>query len=112
MTHARIHHLTITGSAKKLTALALVGTAVATGAAGTQALAARTGAGAVGGSEANRGNPNAVPPILPPAQASELAEIRATEALERRAFYYHLPASAPYSSAVFDVFNTQGGAGS
>jgi hypothetical protein len=104
--------MSIIGSAKKLTALVLVGAAVATGAVGTQAFAARAGAGAVSGSGANRGNSNAVPPILPPVRASELAEIRATEARERQAFYYHLPASAPYSSAVFDVFNAHGGAGS
>jgi hypothetical protein len=104
--------MSITGSAKKLSALALMGTAFAAGAAGIQAPAAGTAAAAVSGSGANRGDPNAVPPILPPARGSERAEIRATEARDRPAFDYHLPASAPYSSAVFDVFNAQGAAGS
>lgn len=99
-------------SAKKLTALALAGTAIAAGAAGTPARAAGSGAGPASGSRANRGNPNAVPPILPRARASELAAIRATEAWEGQAFYYNPPAGARYSSAVFNVFDAQGGAGS
>ena len=59
-----------------------------------------------------RGNPKAVPPILPRARASDRAAIRATEAREGQAFYYHPPADARYSSAVFDVFDAQRGAGS
>jgi hypothetical protein len=104
--------VSINRSAKKLTALALAGTAVAAGAAGTQAPAAGSGAGPVSGTRANRGNRNAVPPILPQARASELAEIRATEARESQAFYYDSPAGARYRSEVFDVFGAQGGAGS
>jgi hypothetical protein len=99
-------------SARKLTALALAAAAIAAGAAGTQAHAAGSGARPASGSGANRGNPNAVPPILRRARASELAAIRATEASEGQEFYYHSPADARYSSAVFDVFDAQGGAGS
>ena len=104
--------MSINRLAKKLTALCLAGTAIAAGAAGTQARAAGSGAPLASGSGANRGNPNAVPPILRQARASELAEIRATEAWEGQAFYYDPPASARYSSAVFDVFDARGGAGS
>jgi hypothetical protein len=96
-------------SAKKLTALALAGAAIAAAATGTQARAAGSGARPASGSGANRGNPNAVPPILPRARASEHAAIRAAEAREGQEFSYHLPADARYSSAVFDVFDAQGG---
>jgi hypothetical protein len=99
-------------SAKKLTALVLTGATIVAGAAGTQAHAAGSGARPASGSGANGGNPNAVPPILPRARASEHAAIRAAEAREGQAFYYHPPADARYSSAVFDVFDAQGGAGS
>jgi hypothetical protein len=99
-------------SARKLTALALAAAAIAAGAAGTQAHAAGSGGRPASGSGANRGNPNAVPPILRRPRASELAAIRATEASEGQEFYYHSPADARYSSAVFDVFDAQGGAGS
>ena len=98
--------------AKKLTALALAGAAIAAGAAGAQERAAGAGARPASASGANRGNPNAVPPILPGARASERAAIRAAEAWEGQEFYYHVPAGARYSSAVFDVFDAQGGAGS
>jgi hypothetical protein len=53
-----------------------------------------------------------VPPILPRARASDHAAIRAAEAREGQAFSYHPPADARYSSAVFDIFDAQGGAGS
>jgi hypothetical protein len=53
-----------------------------------------------------------VPPILPRARASELAAIRAIEASAGQAFDYHSAADARYSSAVFDVFDAQRGAGS
>jgi hypothetical protein len=99
--------MSINRSAKKLTALALAAAAVA---AGTQARAAGSGARPASGTSANRGNPNAVPPILPRARASELAAIRAAEAWEGQAFYYEPPSDARYSSAVFDVFDAQGGA--
>ena len=52
-------------SAKKLTALALAGAAIAAGAAAAQERAAGSGARPASASGANRGNPNAVPPILP-----------------------------------------------
>lgn len=96
-------------SVKKLVAVVLAGAAVAgvvevsNGAGGARAVAATTG---------NQGDPQAVPPILPPARPSELAQIRRAEASERQAFYYHLPAGARYSSAVFDVFAQRGSCGS
>jgi hypothetical protein len=105
-------HMSTNRSAKKLTVLALAAAAIAAGVAGTQARAAGSGARPASGSGANRGNPNAVPPILPRARASELAAIRATEAWEGQEFYYHSPPGARYSSAVFAVFDAQGGAGS
>lgn len=99
-------------SAKKLTALALAGAAIAAGAAGTPARAAGSGAGPASARRANRGDPNAVPPILRRARASELVAIRAAEAWEGQVFDYDPPAGARYSSAVFAVFDAQGGAGS
>jgi hypothetical protein len=105
-------HMSTNRLAKKLTALTLVGAAIAAGAAGTQAHAAGPAARPESASGASRGNPSAVPPILPPARASDHAAIRATEAEEGQAFSYHTPAGARYSSAVFAVFDAQGGAGS
>lgn len=105
-------HMLTNRSARQLTALALVGAAIAAGPAGTQALAAASGARPASASGANRGNPSAVPPILPRARASERAAIRATEAWEGQEFYYDSPAGARYSSAVFAVFDAQGGGGS
>jgi hypothetical protein len=92
-------------SVRKFVALVLAGAAVAgvievcSGAVGARAVAATT---------TNQGDPHAVPPILRPASRSELAEIRAAEAMERQAFYYRPPARARYSSAVFNVFLAQG----
>jgi hypothetical protein len=88
-------------SVKKLAALVLASAAVAgvaevaAGTVGTQAGAAST---------SSQGNPRAVPPILRSASPSELAELRSAEAWEGQAFYYDPPASARYSSAVFNVF--------
>ena len=88
-------------SVRKFVALVLAGTAVAgvvevaSGAVGARPVAATT---------INHGNPHAVPPILRAASPSELAEIRSAEVWEGQEFYYDPPASARYSSAVFDVF--------
>jgi hypothetical protein len=105
-------HMSTNRSAKKLAALALAGVAIAAGAAGTQARAAATGARPASASGANRGSPRAVPPILPRARASDHAAMKATEAWEGQEFYYDSPAGARYSTAVFAVFDAQGGAGS
>jgi hypothetical protein len=51
-----------------------------------------------------RGNPNAIPPILRAATASELAAIRRQEAREADAFSYRLPLTARYSDAEMDVY--------
>lgn len=51
-----------------------------------------------------QGNPNAVPPILRAATASELAAIRVQEAREAPAFSYHLPLTARYSNAEMDTY--------
>jgi hypothetical protein len=51
-----------------------------------------------------RGNPNAVPPILRAASASELAAIRRQEARAADAFSYRLPLTAPYSDAEMDAY--------
>jgi hypothetical protein len=51
-----------------------------------------------------RGDPNAVPPILRAATASELAAIRRQEALAADAFSYRLPLTAQYSNAEMDVY--------
>jgi hypothetical protein len=88
-------------SIKTVVAVVLAGAATAgvaevSGAAG--------GARAVAATTSTQGNPRAVPPILRRASRSELREIRAAEAWEGRKFYYHLPAGARYSSAVYKVF--------
>ena len=56
----------------------------------------------------DRGNPNAVPPILAPLRPSELAEIRRAEAQQWQAFSYRLPAGARYSDAEMNVFAAEG----
>jgi hypothetical protein len=92
-----------------LAALVLGAGAVAIGAqGGVQALATQQH-GAV---THNGGNPNAIPPILAPANGSELKAIRAAEAWEAQKSYYDPPASAVYDSSVFDVFGTGGQGGS
>jgi hypothetical protein len=87
-------------SVRKFVVLVLAGATVAgvevgTGAMGTQAEAATT---------SSQGDPHAVPPILRPATASELAEIRVAEAWDGLELYYDPPASARYSGAVFNAF--------
>lgn len=96
-------------SVKKLTALVLTGAAVAVAAeTGAQAVAAPLGDGALSAISANQGNPNAVPPILPPLRPSELAELRREEARKLDAFDYRLPATARYSDAEMNAFAAEG----
>jgi hypothetical protein len=51
-----------------------------------------------------QGNPSAVPPILRPATASELAAIKRAEAQREAARSYSAPAGARYSSADTDAY--------
>jgi hypothetical protein len=88
-------------SVRKFVALVLAGGAVA---GVVEVASGAVGARPVAASTTNQGNPHAVPPILRPATPSELAEIRSAEVWEGQEFYYDPPASARYSSAVFDVF--------
>jgi hypothetical protein len=88
--------------------LGLAGAAVAAAAvAGAQAVGAQPGARAVTVATADQG-PRAVPPILPPLRASELAELRQAEAQEWQALSYRLPAGARYSNAEMNVFAAEG----
>ena len=97
----------------KLIALVLGGVAVAVAAAtGAQAVGAQPGARAVTVATDNQGNPDAVPPMLGPLRASELAEIRRAEAQQWQALSYHLPAGARYSNVEMNVFAAEGYAGS
>jgi hypothetical protein len=90
-------------------ALVLGGAAVVAAAqSGTQALGARAGARPVSAAADNQGNPNAVPPILPPLRPSELAVMRRAEAQQWQALSYRLPAGARYSDAEMGVFAAEG----
>jgi hypothetical protein len=51
-----------------------------------------------------QGNPSAVPPILRPERASELAAIKRAEAQREAASSYRPPAGARYSSADTDAY--------
>jgi hypothetical protein len=83
---------------KKLTALVLAGAAVtAATQAGAQPGGAQAAARPACTTTNDRGNPNAVPPVLRPARPSELAAIRAAEARQGQALYYDPPATARYS---------------
>jgi len=94
---------------KKLTALVLGGATVAVVAqTSAHALTAQHGSGPVAAAVAGQGNPNAVPPLLPPLRPSELAELRRAEAQKQQEFYYRLPASARYSNAEMNVFAAEG----
>ncbi len=94
---------------KKLIALVLGGAAVAVAAqTSAQALTAQPGARSVIAAATGQGNPNAVPPLLPPLRASELAELRRAEAQKQQALSYRLPANARYSNAEMDVFAAEG----
>jgi hypothetical protein len=75
---------------RKLTALVLAGAAVALAAeSGTQAVGAQSGARPA--TVDNRGNPNAMPPILRAARPSERAEIRVAEAWDGQSSTTTLP---------------------
>jgi hypothetical protein len=76
--------------------------------AGTPALSAQPGARAVIAAADNGGNPNAMPPILPPLSPSELAGMRRAEAQQWQALAYRLPAGARYSNAEMNVFAAEG----
>jgi hypothetical protein len=93
----------------KLMALGLAGAAVAVAAVtGVQALGAQPGARAVTVAASSRGNPDAVPPMLRPLRASELAEVRQAEAQQWWALSYRLPAGARYSNVEMNVFAAEG----
>ena len=93
----------------KLMALGLGGVAVAVAVvAGGQAVRAQPGARAVTVTAGSQGNSRAVPPILPPLRASELAGLRRAEAQQWQALSYRLPAGARYSNAEMNVFAAEG----
>jgi len=90
-------------------ALVLGGAAVVAAAqSGTPALGARPGARPVSAAADNRGNPDAVPPLLARLRPSELAAMRRAEAQQWRALSYRLPAGARYSNADMNVFAAEG----
>jgi hypothetical protein len=90
-------------SVKKMFAVVLAAGAVAVAVQfGAQGAAGATGPSAR--SVHNQGNPNAVPPILRPARASELAAIHRAEAQQAAALSYSAPAGARYSSADTDAY--------
>src|SRR6476620_11355670 len=94
---------------KKMIALVLGGAAVAMATVtGAQALSAQPGARAATVAADNGGNPNAVPPILPPLSPSEIAEMRRAEAQQWQALSYRLPAGARYSMAEMNGFAAGG----
>ncbi len=93
----------------KLMALRLAGAAVAVAAvAGAQAVGAQPSAGAVTLATADQGSSRAVPPMLAPLRASELAAVRQAEAQQWQALSYRLPAGARYSDAEMNVFAAEG----
>jgi hypothetical protein len=93
----------------KLMAVGLAGAAVAGAAVtGAQVAAAQPGARAVTVAAGSQGNSGAVPPMLPPLRASELAAVRQGEAQQWQALSYRLPAGARYSNAEMNVFAAEG----
>jgi hypothetical protein len=96
-------------SVKKLIALVLASAAVAaTTQVGAQAGGAQPGPRAESTTAKSDGYPDAVPPILRIASASELAEMTRAEAQELKRLSYHLPATARYSTAEMTVFASEG----
>jgi hypothetical protein len=85
---------------KTLLALMLAAAAILATETSAQAVGAQCGVETAD----NQGDPNAVPPILRPARASELAEIRLAEAQQQQRFYYRPPAGALYSDAEMNAF--------
>jgi hypothetical protein len=91
--------------AKQMIAVTLAVGAVATAVQiGAQPVGAQARARPACTTISAQGNPNAVPPILPPAPCSDLPAIRRAEAVEGREFFYHLPATARYSPAEMDAY--------
>ena len=94
---------------KKMSALVLVAAAVGAVVVtqvGGHSVAAGAGARPAASIAANRGDPNAVPPILPPLTRSQSAAIRSAEAQEAAEFDDPLPASAPYSNAETNAYGS------
>jgi hypothetical protein len=101
--------MSVNDRVKKMIVLVLGGAAVVVVAqSGTQAFGAQPGARPVSAAADNRGNPDAVPPILAPLRPSELAQMRRAEAQQWRALSYRLPAGARYSMAEMSVFAAGG----
>jgi hypothetical protein len=94
---------------KKMIALALGGAAVVVAAqTSTPAPGARAYTRPMTAAAANRGNPDAVPPMLAPLRPAELAQMRRAEAQQWQALSYRLPTSARYSNAEMNVFAAEG----
>jgi hypothetical protein len=93
---------------KKMIALSLAATAVAAATqVGTQPVGAQARARPACTTTSEQGYPDAVPPILPPAPCSDLAAIRRAEEQEGQEFFYHVPATARYSSAEMDAYASE-----
>jgi hypothetical protein len=93
---------------KRMIALALAATAVAaTAQIGTEPVGAQARGRLECTTTSNQGDPNAVPPILPAPPCSDLAAIRRAEVQEGEEFFYHLPATARYSTVEMDVYASE-----
>jgi hypothetical protein len=91
---------------RKLVVLALLATVVAAlTQVGAQAAGSRPHAARACAAAGERGNPNAVPPILPPVPCSDVAAVTQAEALETTAFFYRAPTSA-YSDTEMRLYAT------
>src|SRR5262249_62139260 len=97
--------MSVKRSVKVSIALVLGAAAVAVAAvAGAEAAGARPGAQAVTVAAAGQGNIRAVPPMLAPLRASELAAVRRAEAQQWQALSYRLPAGGGGRHAGGNVF--------
>jgi hypothetical protein len=100
-------HMSVDRPTRSVLMLGLVGfTLVAVAAAGRPSVAAGASGQPTGSIAADQGNPGAVPPILEPARASDLATIKQAEAESDAAHSYTVPAGARYSSAETDAYAT------
>jgi hypothetical protein len=97
---------------KKVTAIVLAGVAVGAAAETGPRVLGADSARPVRATTHDRGNANAVPPMLRAGRPSELAEIRSAEAWKGEGFRYEPPARAGYSGAVLNVFAKRGRGGS
>ena len=96
-------------SVKKVIVLVLVSAAVAaTTQVGAQAGGTQPGPRAESTTAKSNGYPDAVPPILRLASASELAAMKDAEAQELKRLSYHLPATARYDTVEMTVFASEG----